>query len=59
MTPFQREQQRIKKEIDEKNAQLDASADSLLEKFRRSKYSGVIFWGAVLVAILILWGVLF
>lgn len=54
MTQFQRK--RIKEAIDRQNAAVDASADSLLDKLRASRWTGAILFGVVMaVAIVILW----
>ncbi|WP_156972511.1 hypothetical protein [Nitrosospira sp. NpAV] len=54
MTQFQRK--RIKEEIDRQNAMVDASADSLLDKLRASKWTGAILLAAAMaIVIVVLW----
>ena len=60
MTMFQRKRiQLIKEAIDKKNATADADADSLLERFIASKWTGAIsaaiLLAAVVFAIVALW----
>jgi hypothetical protein len=58
MTPEeQTKQQRLKAELKRGNEALDTGADTLLEKLRKSKWTGWILTAAALILIALLWHV--